>query len=303
MTGAVLQLVASDGIDKAVRQAAAIYLKNRIRRNWDESTTRGGSELPSNKSRFVALSATDRQALKQNILHVLISAPPIIQSQLRDALVVMVSNDFPDNWPGLAETVTAAVAQPYGPQTEGALIVLGVVLMQSRFQSKEKRAVPDAIIAQTFPGLVQLCSQQLAATPLDQAPPHLGKLLHRTFKCYRYTIHRELSAHQMANESIMQWGTLFLQVVNRIIPESQQPADIDERERTEWWKAKKWAYYILNFLYARFGSPSQLSKGNVADYGAFAQRFEAHFAPEILKSYMRCARASPCQADSPNTSP
>ena len=35
---------------------------------------------------------------------------------------------------------------------------------------------------------------------------------------------------------------LLLQVVNRTIPESAQTDDPEERERHEWWKAKKWAY-------------------------------------------------------------
>lgn len=110
----------------------------------------------------------------------------------------------------------------------------------------------------------------------------------------------------MSDASIVPWGTLFLQVVNRTIPESAQAADEEERQRAPWWKAKKWAYCLvrllyvsckssnairvqLNTLYARYGSPTQLAKNNVADYGAFAERFETSFAPEIFKAYLRCA--------------
>lgn len=43
----------------------------------------------------------------------------------------------------------------------------------------------------------------------------------------------------------------------------------------------------LNRLYNYYGSPSQLPS-NRANFKAFAQNFEAHFAPEILKAYLAC---------------
>jgi hypothetical protein len=43
----------------------------------------------------------------------------------------------------------------------------------------------------------------------------------------------------------------------------------------------------LNRLYSTYGSPSQLPS-NRTQFKDFAQNFEAHFAPEILKAYLRC---------------
>lgn len=42
----------------------------------------------------------------------------------------------------------------------------------------------------------------------------------------------------------------------------------------------------LNRLFARYGSPSQLSS-NMTEYKAFAAHFESHFAPEIFKAYLK----------------
>ena len=60
-----------------------------------------------------------------------------------------------------------------------------------------------------------------------------------------------------------------------------------ERERSEWWKAKKWAYGTLGRLFNRFGNPSQMATSLKDTYGAFAQHFVTTFAPEIFKIYLR----------------
>ena len=64
------------------------------------------------------------------------------------------------------------------------------------------------------------------------------------------------------------------------------PEDEDDRERSEWWKAKKWAYKILGRLFHRFGNPSQLPSSLQKDYGEFAEHFVTAFAPEIFKIYL-----------------
>ncbi|KAF8257751.1 hypothetical protein EI94DRAFT_1817025 [Lactarius quietus] len=76
-------------------------------------------------------------------------------------------------------------------------------------------------------------------------------------------------------------------VVNLRIPEDAVPADEDEREHSEWWKAKKWAYGILGRLFHRFGNLSQLPSPLQEEYGAFAQHFVTSFAPEIFKVYLQ----------------
>lgn len=51
-----------------------------------------------------------------------------------------------------------------------------------------------------------------------------------------------------------------------------------------WWKAKKWAYFILNRLFVRYGSPATAGKAEGAV--AFAKDFTANIAPEIMKHYL-----------------
>ncbi|KAF8267216.1 armadillo-type protein [Lactarius quietus] len=112
-------------------------------------------------------------------------------------------------------------------------------------------------------------------------------ILHFILKMYKHPIVLNLSRYQQSAEGLMPWGRLLFQVVNLRIPEDAVPADEDEREHSEWWKAKKWAYGILGRLFHRFGNPSQLPSPLQEEYGAFAQHFVTSFAPEIFKVYLQ----------------
>lgn len=112
-------------------------------------------------------------------------------------------------------------------------------------------------------------------------------MLHLILKTYRTTTVLQLSTHQQSAESLVPWGRLLFQVVNLQIPKEAVPDDEEERERCEWWKAKKWAYGILGRLFHRFGNPSQLPSSMQKDYAAFAQHFVTSFAPEIFKIYLQ----------------
>ena len=253
MLSACLQLIVSDATSEHVRHAVAIYVKNRVGRSWRLSPSASGTSTPSTstfsadpdkRSLAVAIPATDRQSLKQNLLSVLVAAPGPIKVQMTQTLSVVVHDDFPDQWPGLLESTLAIVRAAQPDQMEGGLLALLEILRNYRYK-RDDRTVPDRIAEQTLPTLVSLGSSLLASTPADQAPELVGRLLHLLLKAYRMTMYSELSAHHQSQESIVAWGTLLLQIVNRALPVDQLPADEEERERSEWWKAKKWAYFIV----------------------------------------------------------
>ena len=50
----------------------------------------------------------------------------------------------------------------------------------------------------------------------------------------------------------MPWGQLLFAVVNLRVPPEAVPEDEEEREKSEWWKAKKWACAILGRLFHRW---------------------------------------------------
>ena len=138
---------------------------------------------------------------------------------------------------------------------------------------------------ETFPQLVTI-GTQLLSTPPSGASQDIPTILHYILKAYRGSIILNLSKHQQSHDSIVHWGSLFFQVVNIQIPNEAVPEDEDERERSEWWKAKKWAYSVLGRLFHRYGNPSQLPSPLKKDYLGFAEHFITNFAPEVFKIYL-----------------
>lgn len=174
--------------------------------------------------------------------------------------------------------------------------------MDDRFRQKSE--VLTGIVEETFATLVTLATNLLNSPP-PGAEQDIPAILHFILKAYKHSIVLNLSKYQQSAEGLVPWGRLLFQVVNLRIPDDAVPADEEERERSEWWKAKKWAYGILGRLFHRyvivpmfrmetrfhpphdsFGNPSQLPSPLQEEYGTFAQHFVTSFAPEIFKVYL-----------------
>ena len=127
MPSAVLQIIASGETSPPVRQAAAVYLKNRIARHWSgPSTVSTSSESASSA---VPIAESDRHALKNNILHVLVNVPQQnVKVQLKTCLSTITGEDFPEKWPGLIEAVMGMIQSGQENQIEGGLLTLIEVL-------------------------------------------------------------------------------------------------------------------------------------------------------------------------------
>lgn len=102
-----------------------------------------------------------------------------------------------------------------------------------------------------FPTLVTVAGSMLNTPP--SAAQEIPSMLHLILKTYKTSIIVNLSAHQQTSESLVPWGRLLFQVVNLSLPGNAVPESEDEREKSEWWKAKKWAYATLGRLFHRSG--------------------------------------------------
>jgi len=243
MLSAVLGLIIHSSTEIGVQQAAAIYLKNRVRKAWalDSSSRIAVAPIP----------ASDKQYLKSNLLPTLIASHPIIKAQLKEALANIVVEEFPEQWPDLLPTILTGITSNQEAHIEGSLIALYQMYKKYRYLQVD-RSVPDSISKQVLPILVTLGSHALQTAPPPQSPESVACLLHLIFKVYRLSAASDLSIHhQDIQESLVPWGTLFLQVVNRQLDPNALPQDADGRERCEWWKAKKWAYNNVSSFFLR----------------------------------------------------
>jgi importin-7 len=120
--------------------------------------------------------------------------------------------------------------------------------MNSRFS--QKNDILPEVVARLFPTLVNIATQMLSTPP--STSQEIPTMLHLILKTYKTSIVIHLSKHQQSAESLVPWGRLLFQVVNLQIPKEALPEDEEERERSEWWKAKKWACNTLGRLFHRF---------------------------------------------------
>ncbi|CDO69881.1 hypothetical protein BN946_scf184884.g40 [Trametes cinnabarina] len=278
MVTATLQIIGNDSVDIPTRQAAAVYLKNRVYSSYfvDQVSTSRPDQTP--------IPLSDRNNLKASILPLLASSPSrAITVQLAGALKNVVARDFPEHWPSLVEDVKKLLASSNVNEVHAGCVA--ALEMVRAFRFRQNNDILPKLVDEFFPNLVNIATQALSNAPVT-ANQDVPTILHLILKTYSTSIILHLSPHQQSPESLVPWGRLLFQVVNLQIPKEAVPEDEDEREKSEWWKAKKWAYKILGRLFHRFGNPSQLPSTLQKDYGAFAQHFVTNYAPEIFKIYL-----------------
>src|SRR5271156_355645 len=78
----LLQITASDSFPPTTRLASALFFKNFIKRNFIDAD--GGYKLPPQEV----------STLKSELIGLMISVPPSIQTQLGEAISVIADSDF-----------------------------------------------------------------------------------------------------------------------------------------------------------------------------------------------------------------
>ncbi|RUP48679.1 Cse1-domain-containing protein [Jimgerdemannia flammicorona] len=89
----VLKLVTDEKTEPTLRFAAALLFKNYVKRNWALSE----DEEPVQDK----ISPQDRDAIKAQLVDLMIAVPEKIQLQLSEALTIIADHDFPRKWENL----------------------------------------------------------------------------------------------------------------------------------------------------------------------------------------------------------
>ena len=108
----------------------------------------------------------------------------------------------------------------------------------------------STIVSNIFPILISIATRMLHTAP-PSAAQEIPTMLHLILKTYKTSIVLDLHAHQQSKESLVPWGQLLFAVVNLRVPPEAVPENEEEREKSEWWKAKKWTCAILGRLFHR----------------------------------------------------
>ncbi|KTW31201.1 uncharacterized protein T551_01274 [Pneumocystis jirovecii RU7] len=265
--GAILDLIATND-DISIKQAASIYLKNRIGNAWERNDSDS------------KISEDDKHLFRKRLLPTLLLVPPIIHSQIISIVGVILSHDFPEKWSDFMDQVVRLLNSQDAHYIYIGLISFLEISKVYRYRSGVRRQPFDVVVQTVYPRLLEIGDR--VASENDSIA---GEMLKIIFKSYKFYITLELSP--FIQDSIVQWVTLFLRVIIRDLPIDIVINNLEEREHHSWWKAKKWAYSNLNCLFMRYGEPSKLFKDTLKKYKFFAKMFSENFVPEILKVYLQ----------------
>lgn len=123
----LLHTVASTNLEPAVRLAAALFLKNLVKRKW------------VNEDGEYMLFNDDVQYLKLEILNVMIKLPNNLQIQLGETISIIAELDFPHNWSNLIDDLVAKLSPDDFVLNRGILLVAHSIFKKWRplFRSDE----------------------------------------------------------------------------------------------------------------------------------------------------------------------
>eukprot|EP00934_Nitzschia_sp_Nitz4_P009244 Nitzschia sp. Nitz4//scaffold21_size171442//24428//27509//NITZ4_002145-RA/size171442-processed-gene-0.41-mRNA-1//-1//CDS//3329542363//9234//frame0 len=123
----VLRLIASaDASSPPVRQAAAVHFKNMVKNGWDESKD-------AEDRKGVVISPADRNTIKENLVELMCTVPPIIQSQISESISLIADVDYPKNWQNLVPALVQKLNSPDMAVVNGVLSTANSIFKSFRY--------------------------------------------------------------------------------------------------------------------------------------------------------------------------
>ncbi|PPS11488.1 hypothetical protein GOBAR_AA09154 [Gossypium barbadense] len=277
----LLQIIVDNNRDIAVRQFASIHFKNFIAKNW----------APHDPNEQQKISPSDKDVVRDNILVYVAEVPPLLRVQLGECLKTIINADYPEHWLRLLDWVKHNLQDQL---VYGALFVLRILARKYEFKSEEERTPVQHIVEETFPHLLNIFNKLVQIDKPSVEVADLIKLVCKIFwsSIYvydSYAIFGLLSnfqleiPKQLLDPNVFNaWMMLFLNVLERPVPQEGQPLDPELRKSWGWWKVKKWTVHILNRLFTRFGDLKLRNPEN----RAFAQMFQKNYAGKVLECHL-----------------
>ncbi|KNE59737.1 hypothetical protein AMAG_05202 [Allomyces macrogynus ATCC 38327] len=256
--------------DVAIRMASAITFKNFVRSHWAGSS--------------VVVPDADRDQCKQMMVASIVAVPQNLRPQLCLALHFMLVHDFPEQWPNFIEQVGHFVQQTQNTSAVyGGLLALQEVIKAFAWKTGKDRNPLVKIVKTVFPYLLQIATDLVQHDSEEAA-----SMLKVICKSYFGSMQSQLSKSHMDPNNLAGWCQLFVAVISKPIPDAVfgPHADASDKAQHPWWKAKKWAFHVLNKYFTRYGNSKLETFSTDKKYKTFAPMFMAQYAPTILNTYL-----------------
>lgn len=269
----LLQIVSSNEVDAAARQAGAINFKN-LAKKWRPY------DVEDSDSPQLDFPEADRNVVKENIVEALIHAPHSIQVQLASAISSICNADFPEKWEGLLPKITQYIHTSNPAFMYGALMALLMAFRKYSYISEGKKRAPlNNSVNTIFPLLLEVFSHLSANDSLESAA--IQRLICKIFYA---TVNMSIPPYLNEPGVFAKWMGLFCNLLEKQIPEAIQPKDLEERAKFPWWSAKKWAARILERFVRRHMKAKKVDK---KANKKFAALYSSEFAIKGMETLLR----------------
>ena len=257
----LLQVVGMDG-EVPIKQAASIFFKNRVMKNWEYTENDKVTEQ-------------DKEFIKSHILQVLVQSPNNIRAQVSTALGYIIRFEFPKRWSTLIATTKTLLQTNDLHALLGGLTVCHKIIAGKGIDSVE---FFESIIKELFP-----CLLSIADSVISMESEEAFSILKSILKSFLAMIQYQMPNYIQQPDVFSHWTRISFQTLEKKEPEHVKSLDADEREVHIFWKMKKWAYHCLARTFLRYGNVLRIPS-DITDFSNF---FFTKYAQPILNLFLK----------------
>ncbi|KAJ3435824.1 d-importin 7/ranbp7 [Anaeramoeba flamelloides] len=265
-------LIEENGLE--VRQAASIYLKNRIRSGWREQ-----------KKKQSIFDEEAKHYILSNFLKALLIAVPLIRSQLTESLLYIFYSEFPKGLPDLVEETFQFLTSQNIDKIFTALIVIKTIGKRFKFLNGEQNKCWLDIFHLVLPEILVILKELLqeqnnSSNEQDLISSNCSYLIS---KIVWFSSQLDLPYSFLDDDLFSTLIDLFLGILSRPLSEEYVSLDIHEIETTKWIKTKRRILHFFIKMVYKYGTPSQVKEKHIK----FSSQFQSVSGKEILSSVLK----------------
>ena len=129
--------------DLPVRQSAAVHFKNMVKKGWapDEDDDAGTQQF--------LIPESDRTLIKNNLVSLMCTVPPQLQSQCSESIALIAATDFPSKWDNLLTDLMAKFGDGNWDVVNGVLLTANAILKRFRYVQRNDALYADILYVLT----------------------------------------------------------------------------------------------------------------------------------------------------------
>lgn len=197
---------------------------------------------------------------------------------LEDSIRVVLSVDFPENWPNLGELIMSYLTSNDSDKIISALLALVAIIKRYDKFSKDTSSNLFNVVEATFPILYQLICYLQTINSIESY--EIQSIIIKIFwSSSTFGIPPSIQVHNVFES----WMQVMIDILSTPEPIgiSFDPKKYVKRQKLPWWISKKWILYIWIRLNNRYLKNNLKEEKDFCEY--FTQTFPMQFISKIFE--------------------